>query len=795
MKIELTSEQIKVLGNKNKGHSLIKGVAGSGKTTIALYKIFNLLQENEGESVLLLTYNKTLIAYMKYLCKKNDIHLSEKQFEVRTIDSCIYSLLDEKKYVNITRNEQRDILHWAIQQIQEKYGKDTIAKTENIDFLLEEFSWMKSCRYVDRKEYLNVDRIGRMDKGKVAKRLQKQGEDRYIIYELFKLYENGMVARGRTDFYTSALRVLNRMESGKILPREQYSYIIVDECQDLSRVQLEIIGQIYKRNDESCILFLTDVAQSIYMHSWLSKHSFKSVGFNMAGKSNILSKNYRTTKQIAMAAYSLLRKDMSLNKSDDFVEPVLVDRNGAKPQYHAFDGLGKELDFLECEIKKLLMNNKYDLCDIAIVAKTWNYLEDVRIHLLNHGLDAHLLKGKKSDAYYEEGKIQLITLHSSKGLEFPVVFIVGINDKILPYSDEKEEEERKLLYVGMTRAKELLYMSSSGKESRFISEISPEHFSDSSQIREYYEVPFERYLHNGCLKNNPEEKVRQWYIEQLLVHYGYPRDLIQTEYKIQYGSRTFYGDIAVFRSYGQKNHPFILVEVKKKDEDLSTAYKQIQSYLLPNNTPEYIVITNGREINVQKVSIGGKTENFKLNFTTVTDIPFYGEADTLTYQYDDLQHKRSRMFKQDCGEKNLFYLCEGDNERMAEGCTLQLWGKVAAGVLKTANIRDIKAFQLPREILSNVDGVYALKVDGDSMIDFGIENQDIVIVKSQAKAEDGDLVVAGSNKTDELTLKRFERNGRYVILHPGNPKYEDIYIPLDEYFMNGIVIGVVKNIS
>ena len=70
MKIELTSEQIKVLGNKNRGNCLIKGVAGSGKTTIALCKIMNILEENTNESILLLTYNKTLIAYMKFLCKK-----------------------------------------------------------------------------------------------------------------------------------------------------------------------------------------------------------------------------------------------------------------------------------------------------------------------------------------------------------------------------------------------------------------------------------------------------------------------------------------------------------------------------------------------------------------------------------------------------------------------------------------------------------------------------------------------------------------------------------------------------
>ena len=148
-------------------------------------------------------------------------------------------------------------------------------------------------------------------------------------------------------------------------------------------------------------------------------------------------------------------------------------------------------------------------------------------------------------------------------MEFPVVFLVGINDNILPYSEEKEEEERKLLYVGMTRARELLYVSSSAQGSRFIAEINQEYLANTSQIGKYYEIPVERYFNKEHLQNNPEEKVRQWFIEQLLVRYGYPKDLIQIEYPIQYGSRQFYEDIAVFRSYEQTHRPFILVEVKK----------------------------------------------------------------------------------------------------------------------------------------------------------------------------------------------------------------------------------------
>ena len=64
----------------------------------------------------------------------------------------------------------------------------------------------------------------------------------------------------------------------------------------------------------------------------------------------------------------------------------------------------------------------------------------------------------------EQNAIQLMTLHSAKGLEFPVVYIAGCEEELLPHrnsmdSDDGEREERRLLYVGMTRAKETLLLS------------------------------------------------------------------------------------------------------------------------------------------------------------------------------------------------------------------------------------------------------------------------------------------------------------------------------------------------
>jgi DNA helicase-2/ATP-dependent DNA helicase PcrA len=73
----------------------------------------------------------------------------------------------------------------------------------------------------------------------------------------------------------------------------------------------------------------------------------------------------------------------------------------------------------------------------------------------------------------ESGGVQLITLHKSKGLEFPIVFIVGCSNRLLPHwKNDDIEDEKRLMYVGITRAEDELYLTHSEKyndETYFVS--------------------------------------------------------------------------------------------------------------------------------------------------------------------------------------------------------------------------------------------------------------------------------------------------------------------------------------
>ncbi|NLX91313.1 MAG: transcriptional repressor LexA [Firmicutes bacterium] len=120
-------------------------------------------------------------------------------------------------------------------------------------------------------------------------------------------------------------------------------------------------------------------------------------------------------------------------------------------------------------------------------------------------------------------------------------------------------------------------------------------------------------------------------------------------------------------------------------------------------------------------------------------------------------------------------------------------GQVTAGlpVLAEENIEDY--LLLPGEIVKE-DTVFLLRVRGESMKDAGILPEDLVIVRKQPTAENGEIVVA--LLSDEATIKRFFREEDKIILKPENPAFKPIIIPANENArILGKVIGLIRLID
>ena len=119
-----------------------------------------------------------------------------------------------------------------------------------------------------------------------------------------------------------------------------------------------------------------------------------------------------------------------------------------------------------------------------------------------------------------------------------------------------------------------------------------------------------------------------------------------------------------------------------------------------------------------------------------------------------------------------------------------LLGSVACGIPKFAEENIEEYLPLPLSLIGKGD-FYILRANGDSMIEAGIDDRDLVIVRRQNSANEGQMVVALVD--DEATLKRFYPEKGRIRLHPENSSMEDIYV--DNCEIQGIAVKVLKDID
>ncbi|MDK2779713.1 MAG: repressor LexA [Trichococcus sp.] len=121
---------------------------------------------------------------------------------------------------------------------------------------------------------------------------------------------------------------------------------------------------------------------------------------------------------------------------------------------------------------------------------------------------------------------------------------------------------------------------------------------------------------------------------------------------------------------------------------------------------------------------------------------------------------------------------------------MPLLGTVTAGAPILAVEEATDYFPVPPDLKSNSGSLFMLKIRGDSMIDAGIFDGDSVIIRKQATAENGDIVIAMTDD-DEATCKRFYKENNYYRLQPENASMEPII--LDSVLILGKVVGLYRN--
>ncbi|MDQ6989572.1 MAG: 3'-5' exonuclease [Mariprofundaceae bacterium] len=256
--------------------------------------------------------------------------------------------------------------------------------------------------------------------------------------------------------------VIQAVAEGNI-PRAQYGALLIDEGHDFEETWLKLIVQMVDP-DSNSLLMLYDDAQAIYNKKKQLNFALSHVGIQAKGRTTILRLNYRNTREILSFAYDFAQQYLNPTQADDdhipLIRPEAAGKSGEKPEVRLFPSLQEEIGFT-CRCLQVWFQKGVPWSDMAVIYNQHWQGERIAQAMRKHHIPCTLLNTSNNKKAYDSNmpQVTLLTIHSSKGLEFPRVILFGIGQ--LKDQAEQEQEGASLLYVGMTRAQECLLVSAS----------------------------------------------------------------------------------------------------------------------------------------------------------------------------------------------------------------------------------------------------------------------------------------------------------------------------------------------
>jgi hypothetical protein len=278
------------------------------------------------------------------------------------------------------------------------------------------------------------------------------------------------IAGGNFD---AAIEMLIEQVGKGNIPRGQYGAILIDEGHDFKQEWLRLVVDMVDP-DTNSLLLLYDDTQSIYKRSAGLGFSLKQVGIEAQGRTTVLKINYRNTEQVVRFAYDFIANYVAPSDgSDDKVPVVAPDaagRHGAPPAVRTFLSFEEEAQYTAALLRKLHDSREIPWADMCVLYCHRWMGKALAEAMSKANVSFSWLSDSVSKQQFNaaEETVKLLTMHSSKGLEFPTVVVCGVGS--LGNEEERVEADAKLLYVAMTRATENLLVTSS-KASRFTAKL------------------------------------------------------------------------------------------------------------------------------------------------------------------------------------------------------------------------------------------------------------------------------------------------------------------------------------
>lgn len=458
--IFLHPSQRKLVDAEYKGTMKVSGGAGTGKTIAAIHRLKYLCQKPDAH-VLFTTYTKTLSLNLVDSIEK--LNVPSNKYTLSNIDRVLlevaqaYKVKDGYKVLDYSGDEEslklwREVLESEVTEFNEQFLYD-----EYIDVIV--YYGNK-----DVKEYMMQPRIGRT---KALNR--KQRIDIWKLVEKYVALKQERRVVDRLELFNDTTNYLNE---NNIHP---YTNVIADEFQDFSNPELKFLRALVA---EGCndLFMVGDPIQRIYTGR---KMNFGAAGINVRGiRSKKLKINYRTTEPIKRVAVGVI-KGFDYDDLDGGKESmkgyVSLIHDGVAPLYKIVDDANAEVEKV-IEWLNECLDNGIKLSEICIAAPSMQLLKGIQTRLHRDGTEYRVLKGSQKQG--SSNGVDLCTFHSLKGLEYRVIILTDVNERNLPSKvkegypfsgmDNAAQKEflsakRSLLYVAITRARQLVYMVGFGE--------------------------------------------------------------------------------------------------------------------------------------------------------------------------------------------------------------------------------------------------------------------------------------------------------------------------------------------
>jgi len=427
--VEPTREQLPLVLNDRPGVAVIRGAAGSGKTTTSLLRLRQLCAVRRTRRtrlgltapvrVLVLTFNRSLAGYVEALAAEQVSEGDDLILEVRTFAKWA-SALTPLDLMDKSSSDLKAIT------LGTGLGYDSRFLLDELDYVLGRFD------HHGLEDYLTRDREGRG--------LSPRVDKRQFLTRVVLPFVEWKADRHFHDWHDLALSAAKAQSM-------DYDVIIVDEAQDFSANQIRAV--LAHLAEDGSLTFVLDTVQRIYPRF----HTWREVGLNASTfvMNARLSENKRNTQEIAAFARPLV-EGLSVDENGELPDLESATEHGELPIVFG----GRFADQLDVMVSYLARVNLADESVGILHPLGGGWFSELRKRLRAEGIEFVELSQNRTWPTGSEN-VGLSTLHSAKGLEFDHVILCGITahtaGSVADLDDTALQLQRRLFAMGVGRAK------------------------------------------------------------------------------------------------------------------------------------------------------------------------------------------------------------------------------------------------------------------------------------------------------------------------------------------------------